>query len=89
MDQLELVIFGVLVAIAALAVLARVLEVPYPILLVLGGLALGFVPGIPRIELAPELVLLIFLPPLLYAASRVMTTCGSAPATVALALEVP
>ena len=69
MDQLEIVIFGVLVAIAGLAVLARVVGVPYPILLVLGGLALGFVPGIPRIELSPDLVLLIFLPPLLYGAA--------------------
>src|SRR5215212_4489353 len=38
----------------------------YPILLVLGGLALGFVPGLPAVELDPELVFLLFLPPLLY-----------------------
>lgn len=43
--------------------------VSYPILLVMGGLAIGFVPGIPRIQVAPELVLLIFLPPLLYGAA--------------------
>jgi NhaP-type Na+/H+ or K+/H+ antiporter len=40
--------------------------VPYPILLVLGGLVLGFVPGMPTIKLVPELVLVLFLPPLLY-----------------------
>ena len=51
---------------AALATLATRLGVPYPILLVLGGSALGFVPGLPPVELDPELVFLLFLPPLLY-----------------------
>jgi monovalent cation/hydrogen antiporter len=41
-------------------------RVPYPILLVLGGLALGFMPGMPDLELPPELVLVGILPPLLY-----------------------
>src|SRR5215211_6830048 len=49
-----------------LATLATRLGVPYPILLVLGGSALGFVPGLPSVELDPELVFLLFLPPLLY-----------------------
>ena len=66
MEHLELVVFGLLVAVAGLVLLANATNVPYPIFLVMGGLALGFVPGIPRIELTPELVLLIFLPPLLY-----------------------
>ena len=56
---------GLLVAIPLVA-LARRVEVPYPIVLVLGGLALGFVPGLPKVHLEPNLVLLIFLPPLLY-----------------------
>ena len=51
---------------AALATLAARLKIPYPILLVLGGSALGFVPGLPPVELDPELVFLLFLPPLLY-----------------------
>lgn len=51
---------------AALATLATRLKVPYPILLVLGGSALGFVPRLPRVELDPDLVFLLFLPPLLY-----------------------
>lgn len=51
---------------AALATLANRIKVPYPILLVLGGLVLGFVPGLPRVELAPDVVFLLFLPPLLY-----------------------
>ena len=67
MHELELVFF-LLLAVAALALLARRVGVPYPLVLVGGGLALGFVPGLPRVELAPELVFLVFLPPLLYAA---------------------
>ena len=51
---------------AALATLANRIGIPYPILLVLGGLVLGFVPGLPRIELEPDVVFLLFLPPLLY-----------------------
>ena len=66
MDHVELIVFGLLVATAGLAVLARAVAVPYPITLVLGGAAIGFVPGVPDVQLDPDLVLLIFLPPLLY-----------------------
>ncbi len=48
-------------------VIAPTLRVPYPIVLVIGGLALGFVPGMPELELPPDLVLVAVLPPLLYA----------------------
>lgn len=65
----ELILAGLLFATAALVTLARVLNVPYPIFLVLGGLAIGAVPGMPHVELEPDLVLLIFLPPLLYSAA--------------------
>ena len=65
----ELVLAGLLFCVAVLVTGARVLAVPYPIFLVLGGLGIGILPGIPDIELDPELVLLIFLPPLLYSAS--------------------
>ena len=65
MREIELIL-GLLVAIAALAMLAHRLSVPYPIVLVLGGLLIGFVPGLPDVQLAPELVFLLFLPPLLY-----------------------
>ena len=58
-----------LVAGTALLVLVPRVNIPYPILLVLGGLALGFVPGMPDIELPPELVLIGVLPPLLYGAA--------------------
>jgi monovalent cation/hydrogen antiporter len=68
-EHIELLVFGLLVAAAGLAVLAGVLRVPYPITLVLGGAVIGFLPGVPTVELDPDIVLLIFLPPLLYAAS--------------------
>src|ERR687891_579532 len=62
----SLILVGLLAAAAALLAIAQLVRVPYPILLVLGGLGLGFVPGMPRIELAPDLVLVAVLPPLLY-----------------------
>ena len=49
--------------------IAPTLRVPYPILLVLGGLAIGLVPGMPEFELEPELVFFGVLPPLLYGAA--------------------
>jgi CPA1 family monovalent cation:H+ antiporter len=63
----ELVLLTLLVAVAAMLALAPTLHVPYPILLVVGGVALGFVPGMPEVELPPDLVLVAVLPPLLYA----------------------
>jgi CPA1 family monovalent cation:H+ antiporter len=67
-NQIESLIF-LLGAAALLAQLARVLKVPYPILLVVGGLGLGFVPGLPVVQIAPEVIFVIFLPPLLNAAA--------------------
>src|ERR1700761_8246232 len=49
--------------------LARRLKIPYPILLVIAGLLVSFLPGMPRIGLEPNLVFLVFLPPLLYSAA--------------------
>ena len=69
MEHLEVFIVVLFVSVAGLNVLARWLSVPYPIPLVLGGLVLGLLPGMPEIELDPDLVLLIFLPPLLYSAA--------------------
>jgi Na+/H+ antiporter len=66
LHELEPLLLALMVAVAGLSVLARQVGVPYPILLVLGGLVLGFVPGMPEVELPPELVLVAFLPPLLY-----------------------
>jgi monovalent cation/hydrogen antiporter len=62
----SLILVGLLTAGAALLALAELVRIPYPILLVLGGLTVGFVPGMPDIELSPDLVLVAILPPLLY-----------------------
>jgi monovalent cation/hydrogen antiporter len=69
MDATEILIPSLLVAVAALSAAAGWLQIPYPILLVLGGLALGFIPGIPTVELDPDLILFGVLPPLLYSAA--------------------
>jgi len=61
-------LLALLIAATALAIVARRLGIPYPILLVLGGLAVGFIPGLPTVELAPDVVFLLFLPPILFAA---------------------
>jgi monovalent cation/hydrogen antiporter len=59
-------ILGLLAVVAGLGVLARKVQVPHSIVLVLAGLALGWIPGIPQVGLSPELFLLILLPPLIY-----------------------
>lgn len=68
LQQVETVIL-LLMAVLALTAFARKLFIPYPILLVIGGLCLGFVPGLPTIRLHPDLVFLVFLPPILWAAA--------------------
>ena len=65
MAGLELILI-LLAASAALAWLADRLRVPHPVLLVLGGLVLALVPGLPRVELDPDVMFLVFVPPLLY-----------------------
>jgi monovalent cation/hydrogen antiporter len=69
MHASEPVLLALMVAVAALSIVARAVNLPYPILLVLGGLVMGFIPGLPDIELPPEFVLVLFLPPLLYYAA--------------------
>jgi CPA1 family monovalent cation:H+ antiporter len=68
-SSLDVVLLGVLGAVGVLYLLAHFTKVPYPIWLTVGGATLGFVPGIPAVELAPELVLVLFLPPLLTSAA--------------------
>jgi CPA1 family monovalent cation:H+ antiporter len=58
-----------LVLMAVLVIVAQKSAIPYPVLLVLGGLSLSFVPILPVIRLDPNLVLFFFLPPLLYPAA--------------------
>jgi monovalent cation/hydrogen antiporter len=68
--QIFLILLGVL---AGTALLARRINVAPAILLLLAGIALAFVPGMPSLELPPELVLLVVLPPLIYSASVAMS----------------
>lgn len=68
MQGLELAVILLAVA-AALRVVAGRLNLPHPVLLVLGGLALAAIPGLPRIEVEPDTLFLLFIPPLLYWAS--------------------
>jgi Na+/H+ antiporter len=66
------VLITVLALVLAVAILFEVagrIGVPYPALLVVGGLVLAFVPAMPRLALEPDLVLLVFLPPLLFRAA--------------------
>ena len=60
---------SVIVAILLLIMLADKIKVAYPVLLIVAGLAISFLPGIPIIHLDPELIFFFFLPPLLYEAA--------------------
>src|SRR4051794_26568068 len=71
MHDVELVLVVLLASVAAFALAGDMIGVPYPIVLVCGGLLLGAVPGLPPVQLDPDLVLVIFLPPLLYRAAYV------------------
>jgi CPA1 family monovalent cation:H+ antiporter len=62
-------LLALLIAVAALVTVARGVGIAYPIFLVIGGLLLGFVPGVPQLEMEPDLIFLIVLPPLLYIAA--------------------
>ncbi len=68
-SRILILVLGLLVAVVALAIIAPRLRIPYSILLVLGGLLLGFVPGLPRFTLDPDVVFLLLLPPLLYSSA--------------------
>lgn len=69
MHHTLLLVLSLLVVIFMLVMLAQKLKVSYPIFLVLAGLGISFIPGIPHITIDPELIFLIFLPPLLYEAA--------------------
>ena len=68
LHQLEIIIL-LLMAVLAVTTVARKLSIPYPILLVVGGAFLGVVPGLPTVHLDPDLVFVVFLPPILWAAA--------------------
>ncbi len=66
MPNLDIALLILLAAAGTLLVVSRLLRTPYPIVLVVGGFALGFVPGIPPLELPPDAILFLILPPLLF-----------------------
>ncbi len=68
MHQAEIIVL-LFAAVAGLAVVARKLALPYPVVLVLAGLALSFIPHLPQVRLDPNLVFFFFLPPLIYPAA--------------------
>src|SRR5580765_4496737 len=70
-QAVELVFLLLLLFVVAFGALARKLHTPYPIILVIAGALLGFVPGIPKIPLNPDFIFFVILPPLLYAAAWV------------------
>src|SRR4029079_1406215 len=67
------ILVPLLVVVAAVALLAARLNIPQAILLVLVGAALALVPGLPAIELSPEIVLLLVLPPVIYSSAVAMS----------------
>jgi NhaP-type Na+/H+ or K+/H+ antiporter len=81
-SELQIFIAALLVSVGLLNSIANRLGVPFPIVLVIGGLLLALVPGIPNVEFDPDLVLVVFLPPLLYSAAffadsrRCAAACG-------------
>jgi monovalent cation/hydrogen antiporter len=73
LHAVETVILLLLVLVAAFAVIAHRLKVAYPIVLVLAGLLISFFPHMPRVPLDPNVVFVVFLPPLLYASAWSMS----------------
>ena len=73
MTQTFQILILLLVVISAVAVLARRLEVPPSILLVITGVVLALIPGLPTLQLAPDLVLVLVLPPLVYSSAVAMS----------------
>src|SRR5215475_5094026 len=69
--SVELVLLLLLVFVVLFAALAQRLKTPYPIVLVIAGLLLSFIPAIPEIRLNPDIIFLVVLPPLLYSAAWV------------------
>ncbi|HKO17795.1 MAG TPA: Na+/H+ antiporter [Acidobacteriaceae bacterium] len=69
LHTVQVIVLFLLFLVAVFAAIAQRIQIPYPILLTLAGVGIAFVPHVPRIPLQPDLVFLIFLPPLLYSAA--------------------
>src|SRR5436305_7389566 len=68
-QAIEIIFLLLLLFVVVFGALARRLGTPYPIVLVIGGLLLSFIPGIPKISLNPDVIFFVILPPLLYSAA--------------------
>jgi Na+/H+ antiporter len=68
-ESLQIAFLVLLLVTIVIGALAKRLNTPYPILLVIAGLLIGFVPGLPRVTLNPDVIFFVFLPPLLYGAA--------------------
>lgn len=68
MENYTVVLF-ILAIMICLSALADKIKLPYPIILIVAGIAIGFTPSLPKISIDPEIIFLIFLPPLLYDAA--------------------
>ncbi len=68
MEHYSIVIF-IMAVIIGLSAIAGKVKLPYPVLLITAGIGIGFIPSLPHVALAPEVVFLIFLPPMLYDAA--------------------
>lgn len=68
MENYSIVLFILAVTIGLSAISDKI-NIPYPVLLIIAGMTVGFIPSIPEVQLNPEVVFLIFLPPLLYDAA--------------------
>lgn len=73
MENYSIIIF-ILAIVIGLSAFAHKIKLPYPILLVIAGIAIGFIPSMGEIEINPEIIFLLFLPPLLYDASFNIST---------------
>jgi monovalent cation/hydrogen antiporter len=69
LHNIQLVLLLLLLFVVVFSTLAKRLQTPYPIVLVIAGLLVGFIPGIPKVSLDPDMVFLVVLPPLLYSAA--------------------
>ena len=68
-EELSLVAVGGLILVVAVAMLAGRVQIAAPLILVVVGIGIGYIPGVPLIEVEPEIILLVVLPPILYAAA--------------------
>src|SRR3989442_13362648 len=86
MPQFE-IILAVVVAVVPVGMAARRLGVPSPVLLVIGGLVIALLTGLPRVAVEPNLIFVVFIPPLLYPAA--LTASGRHPRAHLRPLSLP